>query len=172
MLGCDAWRGVSHRLRGVVQPILRPNNKPQQTEHFKAQELVCLKQDLHTAALMIGRSCQFRELAYLRRKSVLSYTDTIFHCIPHYSPVRGMTCDCKAAQYNDYSRSCSDSHVTMSWLAPFTGKKNSWIQGIGAPLLNEARGVRLQRLHSSSTVHHFSVGRKGQTGTVHLLTGR
>ena len=53
MLGCDAWRGVSHRLREVVQPILRPNNKPQQTEHFKAQELVCLKRDLHTTALMI-----------------------------------------------------------------------------------------------------------------------
>ena len=82
MLGCDAWRGVSHRLREVVQPILRPNNKPQQTEHFKAQEVVCLKRDLHTTALMIGRSYQFRELAYLRRKSVVSCTDTIFHYIP------------------------------------------------------------------------------------------
>ena len=78
---CDAWRWVSHRLREVLQPILRPNNKPQQTEHFKAQELVC-QRDLHTTALMIGRSYQFRELAYLRRKSVLSYTDIIFHDIP------------------------------------------------------------------------------------------
>ena len=152
MLGCDAWRGVSHRLKEVIQPILRLNNKPQQTEDFNVQKLASVKWDLQTStALMIGRSYQFREFVYLQNKSLFLRIVLQKFCERGLqsllcSPIRTVTCDCTVSwQLHWKAYKCIQWPLKKA-LTPMSRchimDKISWIQGIGAPLLNEARGMQ------------------------------
>ena len=80
MLGCDAWRGVSHRLRWYSQSHDPITSLQQNTSTASSRSRPRLQRDFHSTALMVGRS----EIPHQFQESLPTFADFSF---PHFPKV-------------------------------------------------------------------------------------